>query len=775
MSLLDQFAGKNPAPTKTVQKTGVIKGSLAQVIETRYLNYSMSVITSRALPDVRDGLKPVQRRVLYTMYKDLKLTSDARHRKSAAIVGFALGSYHPHGDQSVYSAMARMAQDWVLEVPMVDGYGNFGNIDGDNPASMRYTEARLRPAGESLMHEIKKQVVPFKPTFDATNEEPVVLPAPFPNLLVNGCSGIAVGMATNIPPHNPGEMIEACIDLIRNPTRKIDTLIKNHVRGPDFPTGGSIVETPEDMVKVYDQGQGSFTIRSTWEVEKSRGKSSLVITEIPYGVAKQDLIAEIAGYIVDGSIPQILDIRDESTHDVRIVLDLKRKTEIEPVLAFLFKNTKLEVKFHVNMTCLVPAEEDSSKLVPRQISLKEALTYFNTFRIEVVKRRLDYELQTLTARIMVLEGFVKVLKKAQVAIDLVTKAKSKAEAKQNLIDEFDLLDSQADTILNTKVYRFAAYEVEAFEKELADKKEEAQSFQDILDDEAKLLNLVIKELKQTKKDLNTPRHTRVEGELKSFEFDATDFIEASPTRLIVSRGGWVRRQKDYTDFTTLRVRQGDDIGWALKTNTKETAMFFTTRGRVYTMRIDDLVETSGYGDAIQALFQFEDGEEIVQVFTSDDPVWKDTQEVSSFADNGRSLRLGVEAFLEPSTVRGRVLMRIPKNTDLVAVYPGHSEDYFVTCLTRQGMGLSFSYAQIPSVKAAGKGLSAISLKKGDTLLAVGMSQGTQGGSVSVETTQGTLRQIRHTNVKQGNRGQKGGEILSRDGFCRWIQEPIEKD
>ncbi|HSN29084.1 MAG TPA: DNA gyrase subunit A, partial [Kofleriaceae bacterium] len=387
--------------------------SLEAEARRRYLNYALSVITSRALPDVRDGLKPVQRRILYAMLHDNHLRPDAKHRKSAKVVGDVIGKYHPHGDTAVYDAMVRLAQDWSLRVPLVEGSGNFGSLDGDAPAAMRYTECRLAAPAMELLTELDYDTVEMRPNYDGTTEEPSVLPARFPNLLVNGATGIAVGMATNIPPHNLKEIIEALIALSKD--RKIEHVqLMKYINGPDFPTGGQMLNSKVELRQIYKDGAGAIRVRGEYKLEeKKRGGSDLVITSIPYAINKADLVQKIADVIIGRKLPYLLDVRDESTTDVRIVLEIKKDADPAIVMAYLYKHTPLQSSFHVNLTCLVPPEllDDGSVPTgappqPKKCGVKEMLEHFLDFRINVTQRRFEYLLAELKKRIHILEGFV---------------------------------------------------------------------------------------------------------------------------------------------------------------------------------------------------------------------------------------------------------------------------------------------------------------------------------------------------------------------------------
>ena len=389
LSLLDQVAvgADEPAPDIPAARLGRPEAvALHQTTQERYLNYALSVITSRALPDIRDGLKPVQRRILYAMFHNLHLTADARFRKSAAVVGEVMAKYHPHGDQAIYDAMVRLAQPFSLRYPLVNGHGNFGSLDGDRAAAMRYTEAKLRHIAVELLEELKKETVDTRPTYDGTTEEPVVLPAQVPHLLINGSTGIAVGMATNIPPHNLGEVVDALVELIDDRDMDVEQLME-YIPAPDFPTGGRIESSARDLRQIYETGGGPVVLAGEYQVESGGGRKLAVITSIPYGLKKADLVTKIADLIVAKKVPQVLDVRDESTDDVRVVLELKRGTNPEVAMAYIYKHTPLRMNFHVNLTCLVPTD-NPQVAGPAKVDLRTMLLHFLDFRMEVVTRRL---------------------------------------------------------------------------------------------------------------------------------------------------------------------------------------------------------------------------------------------------------------------------------------------------------------------------------------------------------------------------------------------------
>ncbi|MEM6337064.1 MAG: DNA topoisomerase (ATP-hydrolyzing), partial [Bacteroidota bacterium] len=592
---------------------------LHETTQEKYLNYALSVITSRALPDVRDGLKPVQRRILYAMYTNLRLMPEGRFRKSATVVGEVMGKYHPHGDSAIYDAMVRMAQDFSLRYPLVNGHGNFGSIDGDSPAAMRYTEAKLRPMAVSFLAEIKKRTVAFRPNYDGTLSEPVVLPAQVPNLLINGASGIAVGMATNIPPHNFGEVIDAAIALSKKKRITVAELT-DYVKGPDFPTGGVILNTPAELQKVYETGEGPVTMRGEYKVEKlDGGKKGIIVHSIPYGLNKSDLIEKIADHIRLDKVPQLIDIRDESTEEIRIVLELKRGADPEAAMAYLFKYTPLQTRFHVNLTCLVPTD-NPQVAAPRKIDLKQALRHFLDFRFDVVTRRLEFELEQLERRIHILEGFAIIFNALDEAIKIIRASKNKADASDRLRHRFRLSELQADAVLETKLYRLSRLEIDDILAELEDKRTKAEKIRKLLASETDRRRLVREELRAIRKTYADERRTEIAGPDPERTFSAEDYIIREDVYVIVTRDGWVKRQKSYSDVGAIRVREGDQVGWVIGGSTRATVAFFTNWGQAYTIRIDQLPSTTGYGDPIQKLFDFSDKEQIVGVSVFDERV-----------------------------------------------------------------------------------------------------------------------------------------------------------
>lgn len=760
---------------------------LHETARERYLNYALSVITSRALPDIRDGLKPVQRRILYAMFTNLRLYPDGRFRKSATVVGEVMGKYHPHGDSAIYDAMVRMAQSFSLRNPLVNGHGNFGSLDGDRPAAMRYTEAKLQPLAMEMLQEIRKKTVNFRPNFDGSLFEPIVLPAKVPNLLVNGSSGIAVGMATNIPPHNLGEVIDALIYMIGSPNARVQTLVDKFVQGPDFPTGGRILNTPEQLVTIYEKGEGAIEIRGEYRVE---GKKNIIIHSIPYGLSKSDLIEQIADRIAKGNVPQLVDIRDESTEDVRIVLELKRGASSEAAMAYLFKRTSLQTRFHVNMTCLVPSANPDIP-GPEKVNLAQVLRHFLDFRMEVVTRRLQFDLEQLEKRIHILRGFEKIFNALDEAIKIIRSSKNKADAAQRLMHRFRLDDIQTDAILETKLYKLSQLEIEAIRAELEEKERLAAELRLLLGDEAARWRLIRDELRTLKKTFADSRRTTIAGPDAKREFSAEDYIIKEDVYVIVTQDGWVKRQRSYADLGSIRVREGDAVRWALPGSTRATLGIFTNFGKAYTVRIDQLPSTTGYGVPIQKLFDYSDGERIVGVISMDKRVLpkalhepdiapelfgKSQQDpegpfLVALSEFGFAVRLSLGNFMEPSTKSGRTFMRIGKG-DIVLGAKGAAGQEHVCVASKSGNALIFPVHQISLSKNAAKGVIAMRLGAKDRILGFALSAAARQG-LEVETSRGRREVVRTTKFEVTNRGNKGKPIIKRGHLSRVISEPVE--
>ncbi|MDX2021930.1 MAG: DNA topoisomerase (ATP-hydrolyzing), partial [Deltaproteobacteria bacterium] len=641
--------------------------SLADEARRRYLNYAVSVITSRALPDVRDGLKPVQRRILFAMFNNLHLYPDARFRKCAAIVGEVLGKYHPHGDTSSYEALVRMAQDFSLRYRLVDGHGNFGSLDGDAPAAMRYTEARLAPMAMEVLEELRQGTVDYRPNYDGSLEEPMVLPSRVPQLLANGCTGIAVGMATNIPPHNMVELCAAAIALANDRNLETKDLLK-FIKGPDFPTGGLVTNSRSELREIYETGQGPIRLRGEWELETPKGgKPQIVITSIPYNVTKSTLVEKIAEVIINKKLAMLTDVRDESTADVRVVLEIKPGSDPALVMAYLYKHTPMELSFHVNMTCLVPTQ-NREICGPMRLNLRGILEEFLNFREEVVTKRFEFELAALEKRIHLLEGFRVVFDVLDEAIQIIRKSDGKQDAAGKLMKRFPLDDDQTEAILELKLYKLAKLEIKLILEELRDKQVKATEIRTILRDKKRLWRVIREELEAVSKQYNEKRRTRIGGPgSEDVEFSADAFIADEEVTVVLTRDGWLKRVRELKDPSSTRVREGDAVLSVLRMSTKEPMAIFSNAGSCYVMRAVDVPASTGYGEPIQKLFNFRDGERVVGALNVSDKAIKPGTFALAMSRGGFGLRFSLDPHRELSTRSGRKFAKLADGDDIVGV------------------------------------------------------------------------------------------------------------
>ena len=755
---------------------------LHEAAQVRYLNYALSVITSRALPDVRDGLKPVQRRILYTMWQQ-NLTADAKHRKCAKVVGDVMGSYHPHGDAALYETLVRMAQPFSLRYPLIDGSGNFGSLDGDSAAAMRYTECRLARIADELLTEIEQQTVHFRPNYDGTKTEPVVLPARIPNLFINGTTGIAVGMATNIPPHNLGEICTALTKLLDNPNLSSAQLCR-YVKGPDFPTGGQILNTAEEIKEIYKTGSGTIRLRATWqEGEATRGGRTIYITSIPYAVNKAALVERIADVVLSRKLPPLLDVKDVSTDDVRVALEIKKDADPKMVMAYLFKNTPLQTNFIVNLTCLIPTE-NAEVGRPERLDLHTALMYFLQFRLQVVTNRLEHELESLKKRIHILEGFEKVFDALDEIIRIIRKSEGKADSAEKIIKRFALDAEQADAILELKLYRLARLEILVIQNELADKRKRARQISSLLKDEEGRWTVVRDEIEEIQKKYGgkeDKRRTLIESE-EEVSFTADDFIVEEDNVVIVSRDGWVKRQKEVRDLSTTRLREGDSVLAVMQGSTRATVVLFSNFGVAYTSRIIDVPASTGYGEPVQKLFKLRDGERIVAAYSLDPRVIGDTAtrkegqappvHAVAVTSDGYSLRFSFEPFVEASTRAGRRYARPGEGVEVVGAARITGREILIVA-TAQARGLLCRADEVNYLSGPGKGVILIKLtEKDDRVLGFVASTG-ERDLLRVETSRGGEQTISTAKYEVTGRGGKGRELLQRGQFTRVIPNEVE--
>ncbi|RJE82500.1 DNA topoisomerase IV subunit A [Paracoccus onubensis] len=637
---------------------------LSRAIGERYLTYALSTIMNRALPDARDGLKPVHRRILYAM-RELRLAPNGAFRKSAKITGDVMGNYHPHGDAAIYDAMARLAQDFAMRYPLVDGQGNFGNIDGDNPAAARYTEARLALASEALMDGLAEDAVDYRPNYDGTLTEPVVLPAAFPNLLVNGASGIAVGMATNIPPHNLHEVIDACLHLIKTPDARDDT-IAGIVQGPDFPTGGVLVESRETIAEVYRSGRGAFRIRARWEKEDlGRGQWQLVVTEIPYQVQKSKLIERLAELIQNRKIPILADVRDESAEDIRIVLEPKtRSVDPEQLMAALYRVSDLELRFSLNMNVLIDGR------VPKVCSLKEVLRAFLDHRREVLVRRSNFRLEKIAARLEVLEGYLVAYLNLDRVIEII---RYEDEPKKIMMAEFRLSDVQVEAILNMRLRALRKLEEIELRAERDSLLEEREGLQAMLSDEGAQWARIAEQLREVrnlfgKSTREGQRRTQITDAADVEPIDMDAMIEREPLTVILSKMGWIRAMKGHQPLDAeLKFKDGDGPGLALHAETTDKLLVFASNGRFYTLPANGLPGGRGMGEPLRLMVDLPNDADIVALFP-----WREGEKylIASKDGNGFIVQSGdtlAQTKSGKQVLNGYALLCKPVSGDHVAV------------------------------------------------------------------------------------------------------------
>ena len=772
----DTDTGAPPPPTG-----GDDVVSLHEAAQTRYLNYALSVITARALPDVRDGMKPVQRRILYTMWEQ-NLTADAKFRKCAKVVGDVMGNYHPHGDSALYETLVRMAQPFSLRYPLIDGSGNFGSLDGDSAAAMRYTECRLARISDEMLSEIDQDTVPYRANYDGTREEPVVLPARIPNLLINGATGIAVGMATNIPPHNLYEVCTALIKMIDADLDMSPAQLCRYIKGPDFPTGGQIINSPDELKEIYRTGSGTVRIRATWqEGPETRSTRTIYVTSIPYTLNKATLVERIADVVLSRKLPPLLDVRDISTDDVRIMLELKKDADPKLVMAYLFKHTPLQSTFPVNLTCLIPTE---NPLVckPERLDLHQILWHFLDFRFQVVTRRLEYELKALERRIHLLEGFEKVFDALDEILQIIRKSDGKQDAARKIMTRFSLDAEQTDAILELKLYRLARLEILVIQQELADKRKRAAEIGALLGSRVDLWAIIRREVEEMRKTYGDQRRCEIAGAVDDESFSDDDFIVDEDNVVIVTRDGWVKRQKEVKDVASTRVREGDSVLMAMAGSTRATVVFFTNFGTAYTIRITDVPASTGYGEPIQRLFKFKDGEKVVAAesldprvagkITASNPEMPPPVHALAATSDGYSLRFSFEPFLEPSTRAGRRFARVPDGAEVVGVARVSGRETIIAA-TRQARAMLCAAEEVNFLSGPGRGVILIKLQAGDDRLLGFLASTGDRDLMTVETSRGAEQTISTTKYEVTGRGGRGRELLQRGQFVRVVPPPVE--
>jgi len=753
---------------ETNQDIGYVKPrEITEEMKESYIDYAMSVIISRALPDVRDGLKPVHRRILYAMLEE-GLRSSAKFRKSATVVGSVLGRYHPHGDQAVYDALVRMAQDFSLRYPLVEGQGNFGSIDGDPPSAMRYSEARLSRIGEEMLKDIEKDTVDFVSNYDGTRKEPTVLPSPLPHLLLNGSVGIAVGVATNIPPHNLSEVIDAANYLIDNPKADTEDLFQ-FIKGPDFPTGGEIYNQKE-IIAAYSQGKGPILIRGKAEIVSKGERSQIVITEIPYQVQKSALVEQIANLVQQKKIEKIKDIRDESDKEgLRVVIDLQRGAFPKKILNRLYKFTDLQKTFYLNMVALVDG------IQPKVLSLVEVLSYFLEHRKEVVRRRTKFDLEKAKERCHILEGLNKCLSKIDQVIKTIKTSKTREIAYKNLIKKFKLTPVQADAILETKLSALAKLEREKIAQELAQKKKEIKELTAILKSPKKIKEVIKRELQELKEKYGDPRRTKVFVQ-KVGQIPEKDLIPSQPTIISLTRGGYIKRTSPQVYKIQKRGGKGilgmktlgdDIVEKFLLCNTHDHLFFFTDSGKVFQTPVYEIPQEGrvAKGRGLANFLEISPEEKVLSVIARHQEKDSSIKYLVMVTKDGIIKKTPLADF---KNVRrsGLIAIKLRKGDLLRKVVEVKDGDEIIL-ITRQGQSIRFKEKEIRPMGRQASGIKGIRLRKGDEVIGAEVVEPNQKGYLLVVTENGYGKKTKlkeYRLQKRGGTGIKTAKVTSKTGM-----------
>ena len=742
------MARKKTETQEVIEK--IFDYTLEDIMGERFGSYSKYIIQDRAIPDARDGLKPVQRRILYSMHKE-KNTYDKGYRKSAKTVGDVIGNYHPHGDTSIYDAMVRMSQPWKTRLPYIDMHGNNGSIDGDSPAAYRYTEARLSKISNEMLRDIDKDTVEFAPNFDDTTEEPTVLPARFPALLVYGAQGISAGYATNIPPHNLNEVIDATIHRIDNPNCSLDTLMK-YVKGPDFPTGG-IVEGLDGIKQAYETGRGRIIIKSRYEIEDTGKSKSIIITEIPFEANKANMVKKMDDIRIDKKIDGISEVRDESAKDVRIVIDLKKNANAELIVNYLLKNTDMQISYNFNVVSIVNRR-------PKLLGLKGCLDAFIAHQREVVKRRTEFELKHAKARFHIVEGLIKCLSILDEVIKVIRESKNKTNAKENLVKEFDFTLEQAEAIVTLQLYRLTNTDVVALEEEMAALEVRINGLTAILSSEDALKYVMKKELKQVKKDYPTERLTDIKEEITEIKIDESMMIPKEDVVVLVTKDGYIKRTS-YRSYKAsneedLTIKENDYVIGKYEMNTTDTLLVFTSEGNYLHIpvhmipdlkwkdmpkHVSNIIETSPTEQVIASI--------PVQTFDSDKNIVITTK-------NGMIKRSKLQDFRLLRYSKPTSCMKLKENDEVIDAFIETKDNVFIT--TNTGYGLSFKMDEIPVVGVKASGVKAMKLKD-DYLVSVNEFSEEKDEFITIITTKGTGKRVRLNEFELSTRARRGLLVL----------------
>ena len=729
---------------KVIEK--IFDYTLEDIMGERFGSYSKYIIQDRAIPDARDGLKPVQRRILYSMHKEHN-TYDKGYRKSAKTVGDVIGNYHPHGDTSIYDAMVRMSQPWKTRLPYIDMHGNNGSIDGDSPAAYRYTEARLSKIANEMLRDIEKDTVEFAPNFDDTTTEPTVLPARFPALLVYGAQGISAGYATNIPTHNLNEVVDATIHRIDYPNCSLETLMK-HVKGPDFPTGG-VVEGIEGIKEAYETGRGRIIVKSRFTIEKDK----IIITEIPFEVNKALMVKKIDDIRIDKKVDGIVEVRDESASDIRIVIELKKTANVDLIVNYLLKNTDMQISYNFNMVSIVNRR-------PKLLGLIGALDAFIAHQKEVIRRRTEFDLAHARARYHILEGLIKCISILDEVIKVIRASKNKADAKENLVKEFDFTLEQAEAIVTLQLYRLTNTDVVLLEEEMKDLEKKISIWEQILNNEAALKHVMKKELQNINKEYVTPRLTDIKDEITEIKIDEADMIQKEDVVVVITKDGYIKRTslRSYgsSNIDDMTLKENDYIIGMYEMNTTDTILVFTNGGNYLHIpvhiipdlkwkdmpkHVSNVIEVPGEEQIIGAIPAYD--------FSSDKNVIITTKD-------GMIKRSKLKEFKLQRYNKATSCMKLKDGDQVISVLLEEYDTVFLT--TNTGYGLSFKTDEIPVVGVKASGVKAMKLKD-DYLVSSNNFSYNNHEFISIITTKGTGKRVRLTEFELSTRTRRGIQVM----------------
>ncbi|SBC46545.1 DNA topoisomerase IV subunit A [Staphylococcus aureus] len=726
--------------------------SLEDVLGDRFGRYSKYIIQERALPDVRDGLKPVQRRILYAMYSSGN-THDKNFRKSAKTVGDVIGQYHPHGDSSVYEAMVRLSQDWKLRHVLIEMHGNNGSIDNDPPAAMRYTEAKLSLLAEELLRDINKETVSFIPNYDDTTLEPMVLPSRFPNLLVNGSTGISAGYATDIPPHNLAEVIQATLKYIDNPDITVNQLMK-YIKGPDFPTGG-IIQGVDGIKKAYESGKGRIIVRSKVEEETLRnGRKQLIITEIPYEVNKSSLVKRIDELRADKKVDGIVEVRDETDRTgLRIAIELKKDVNSESIKNYLYKNSDLQISYNFNMVAISDGR-------PKLMGIRQIIDSYLNHQIEVVANRTKFELDNAEKRMHIVEGLIKALSILDKVIELIRSSKNKRDAKENLIEVFEFTEEQAEAIVMLQLYRLTNTDIVALEGEHKELEALIKQLRHILDNHDALLNVIKEELNEIKKKFKSERLSLIEVEIEEIKIDKEVMVPSEEVILSMTRHGYIKRTSirsfNASGVEDIGLKDGDSLLKHQEVNTQDTVLVFTNKGRYLFIPVHKLADIrwKELGQHVSQIVPIEEDEVVINVFNEKD---FNTDAFYVFAtQNGMIKKSTVPLFKTTRFNKPLIATKVKENDDLISVMR-FEKDQLITVITNKGMSLTYNTSELSDTGLRAAGVKSINLKAEDFVV---MTEGvSENDTILMATQRGSLKRISFKILQVAKRAQRGITLL----------------